>query len=65
MYADDGIFFYKGNANRFYSWLEKMKTAGIEIAPEKSKELSREFEFCGIKINQRKQTLEYKGSIKS
>jgi hypothetical protein len=42
-----------------------MENAGIRIAPEKSKMIGNEFQFCGMKFNRRMQTVEYEGSTKS
>jgi len=42
-----------------------MENAGIRIAPEKSKNLSSIFRFCGIEFNSKMQTVKYEGSTKS
>jgi len=65
MYADDGICFFKNNPGKFFKWMQRMENAGIRIAPEKSKMIENEFQFCGIKFNRRMQTVEYEGSTRS
>jgi len=42
-----------------------MENAGIRIAPEKSKMIENEFQFCGMKFNRRMQTVKYEDSTKS
>lgn len=51
MYADDGLFFYKGNNNKFYHWINRLGVAGIRIAQEKSSEVGRTLNYCGYKLN--------------
>lgn len=51
MYADDGVYLYKDNKNEFYIWLTKMFGLGIKIAPEKSRDVTNQFEFVGFKLN--------------
>jgi hypothetical protein len=42
-----------------------MENAGIKIAPEKSKDLSSKFQFCGIEFDRKMQTVKYEDSVKS
>jgi hypothetical protein len=42
-----------------------MENAGIRIAPEKSKDLSSIFQFCGIEFNRKMQTVRYERSTRS
>lgn len=58
MYADDGLFFYKGNNNKFYHWINRLGVAGIKIAQEKSSEVGRILNFCGYTLNIREQWIE-------
>jgi len=52
MYADDGIYFFKHNMSRFTRWMDRMAYAGVELAPEKSAPLAKQFKFCGFEIDQ-------------
>jgi hypothetical protein len=65
MYADDGIYFYRHNITAFTDWMEKMKGAGIEIAPEKSKAIGKKFEFVGFMFDREKREVSCQGEYKS
>jgi len=45
--------------------MQRMENAGIKIAPEKSKMIENEFQFCGMIFNRRMQTVKYESSTKS
>lgn len=66
MYADDGIFFYKGENGKkeFEEWIQRIQGYGVILSPEKSHDIdAKHFKFCGVDFYPAENTLGFQGRL--
>jgi len=62
MYADDGIYIGE-DFEYFEYWLDKLDNAGAALEMQKSRMVSKEFNFLGVEFNLENDTMSYNGSV--